>query len=201
MNIPVPGGSSTSAVSQVHNQNIIGTGVKIAVLDTGIDYNHPDLAGNYKGGYNFVNNNTDPWDDNCLSYFKTCHGTHVSGTIAAEHNGIGVAGVAPGSSIYAVKVLDGGGFGAASLVVSGIEWAKNNGMNIISMSLGSTENNTAVLDAVNAAYDSGILLVAAGGNTGGGPVSYPAAYDSVIAVTAIDQNGQKASFSPIDPED
>lgn len=183
---------------QVYNQNIIGTGVKIAVLDTGIDYNHPDLAGNYKGGYNFVYNNADPWDDNCLSYFKTCHGTHVSGTIASEHNGIGVAGVAPGSSIYAVKVLDGGGFGGASLVVSGIEWAVNNGMNIISMSLGSTENNTAVLDAVNAAYDAGILLVASGGNTNGGPVSYPAAYDSVIAVTAIDQNGQKASFSPID---
>ena len=148
----------------------------------------------YKGGYDFVYNDPDPWDDNCLSYFKTCHGTHVSGTIAAEHNGIGVVGVAPGASIYAVKVLDGGGFGAASLVVSGIEWAVNNNMNIISMSLGSTENNTAVLDAVNAAYNSGILLVAAAGNTNGGPVSYPAAYDSVIAVTAIDQNGQKSKF-------
>ncbi len=182
----------------VHNQNINGTGVKIAVLDTGIDYNHPDLNGNYKGGYDFVNNDPDPWDDNCLSLFKTCHGTHVSGIIAAEHNGIGVVGVAPGASLYAVKVLDGGGFGTASLVVSGIEWAVNNGMNIISMSLESPENNTAVLDAVNAAYNSGILLVAAGGNTGGGPVLYPAAYDSVIAVTAIDQNGQRASFSPID---
>lgn len=182
---------------QVHNQNIIGTGVKIAVLDTGIDYNHPDLAGNYKGGYNFVFNNTDPWDDNCLSYFKTCHGTHVSGTIAAQHNGIGVVGVAPGASIYAVKVLDASGFGAASFVVSGIEWAVNNNMNIISMSLASTENNTAVLEAVNAAYNTGVLLVAAAGNTNGGIVSYPAAYDSVIAVTAIDQNGQRASFSPI----
>ncbi len=182
----------------VHNQNINGTGVKIAVLDTGIDYNHPDLNGNYKGGYDFVNNDPDPWDDNCLSFFKICHGTHVSGIIGAQHNGIGVVGVAPGSSLYAVKVLDGGGFGDASLVISGIEWAKNNGMNIISMSLESTENNTAVLDAVNAAYDSGVLLVAAGGNTGGRPVLYPAAYDSVIAVTAIDQNGQKASFSPID---
>lgn len=182
----------------VYNQNIDGTGIKIAVLDTGIDYNHPDLAGNYKGGYDFVNNDPDPWDDNCLSLYKTCHGTHVSGIIAAEHNGIGVVGVAPGASIYAVKVLDGGGFGTASTVLSGIEWAKNNGMNIISMSLESTENNTAVLDAVNAAYNSGILLVAAGGNTGGGPVLYPAAYDSVIAVTAIDQNGQRASFSPVD---
>ncbi len=181
----------------VHNQSINGTGVKIAVLDTGIDYTHPDLAGNYKGGYNFISDNSDPWDDNCLSVYKTCHGTHVSGIIAAESNGIGVVGVAPGASIYAVKVLDGGGFGAASFVVSGIEWAKNNGMNIISMSLESYENNTAVLDAVNAAYDSGILLIAAAGNTKGGPVLYPAAYDSVIAVTAIDQNGQRASFSPI----
>ncbi len=182
----------------VHNQSINGTGVKIAVLDTGIDYTHPDLKDNYKGGYNFIANTSDPWDDNCLSFYRTCHGTHVSGIIAAEHNGIGVVGVAPGASIYAVKVLDGGGFGSASTVLSGIEWAKNNGMNIISMSLESTENNTAVFDAVNAAYDSGILLVASGGNTGGGPVLYPAAYDSVIAVTAIDQNGQRASFSPVD---
>jgi subtilisin len=182
----------------VHNQSINGTGVKIAVLDTGIDYNHPDLKDNYKGGFNFVNNNSDPWDDNCLSFYKTCHGTHVSGIIAAEHNGLGVVGVAPGASIYAVKVLDGGGFGTASTVLSGIEWAVNNHMDIISMSIESTENNTAVLDAVNAAYNSGVLLVAAGGNTGGGPVLYPAAYDSVIAVTAIDQNGQRASFSPID---
>ncbi len=182
----------------VHDQNINGTGVKIAVLDTGIDYNHPDLAGNYKGGYDFVNNDPDPWDDNCLSQFKTCHGTHVSGIIAAEHNGFGVVGVAPESSIYAVKVLDGGGFGSASTILSGIEWAKDNGMNIISMSIQSTENNTAVLDAVNAAYNSSILLVAAGGNTYGTSVSYPAVYDSVIAVTAIDQNGQRPIFSPID---
>ncbi len=184
----------------VHNQSINGTGIKIAVLDTGIDYNHPDLTGNYKGGYDFVNNDPDPWDDNCISYYRTCHGTHVSGIIAAEHNGIGVVGVAPGAGIYSVKVLDGSGFGTASTILSGIEWAKNNSMNIISMSIGSSENNTAVFDAVNAAYDSGILLVAAGGNTGGGPVLYPAAYDSVIAVTAIDQNGQRASFSPIDPK-
>jgi subtilisin len=182
----------------VVSQNINGAGVKIAVLDTGIDYNHPDLSNSYKGGYDFINNDSDPWDDNCQSYFKTCHGTHVSGIIGAEHNDKGIVGVAPGASIYAVKVLDVGGFGAASLVVSGIEWAKDNGMNIISMSLASTEDNLAVLEAVNAAYNSGILLVAAGGNTGGEPVLYPAAYDSVIAVTGIDQNGLNASFSPID---
>lgn len=182
----------------VHSQGINGAGVKIAVLDTGIDYNHEDLDGNFKGGYDFVNNDPDPWDDNCLTFSKTCHGTHVSGIVAAEHNDIGIVGVAPGASIYAVKILDAGGFGYASLVVSGIEWAIDNNMNIISMSIESTENSTAVLDAVNVAYNSGILLVAAAGNTKGGAVMYPAAYDSVIAVTAIDQNGQRASFSPID---
>lgn len=182
----------------VHNQNINGTGVKIAVLDTGIDFTHPDLTGSYKGGYDFVNNDPVPWDDNCHEggFGNVCHGTHVSGTIAAEHNGFGVVGVAPGASIYAVKVLDGGGGGSASSIISGIEWANNSGMNIISMSFGKDENNTAMLDAVNAAYNSGILLVASGGNTYGGSVVYPAAYDSVIAVTAIDQNGQKADLSP-----
>ncbi len=182
----------------VHNQNINGTGVKIAVLDTGIDFTHPDLIGSYKGGYDFVNNDPVPWDDNCHQggFGNVCHGTHVSGTIAAEYNGFGVVGVAPGASIYAVKVLDGGGGGSASNIISGIEWAKTNGMNIISMSFGKDENNTAMLDAVNAAYGSGILLIASGGNTYGGLVIYPAAYDSVIAVTAIDQNGINASFSP-----
>lgn len=184
----------------VHNQNINGTGVNISVLDTGIDYYHNDLKDNYKGGYDFVFGDTDPWDDNCLSYYKTCHGTHVSGIIAAESNGIGIIGVAPGSNIYAVKVLDSGGFGTADMIISGIEWSMSNGLNIISMSLQSPENNTALLDAINAAYSQGILIVAAAGNTNGGNVSYPAAYDNVIAVTAINQNAQRASFSPIDPK-
>lgn len=182
----------------VHVQNINGTGVKVAVLDTGIDYTHPDLDGNFKGGYDFTYNDPDPWDDNCHQPYGVCHGTHVSGIVAAELNGIGVVGVAPGAGIYAVKVLDGGGGGSASSIISGIEWAKNNGMNIISMSFGKNENNTAMFDAVNVAYDSGILLIASGGNTGGGLVLYPAAYDSVIAVAAIDQNGINASFSPKD---
>ncbi|MDW7727744.1 MAG: S8 family serine peptidase [Candidatus Methanoperedens sp.] len=182
----------------VHNQDVNGAGINITVLDTGIDYNHPDLTGNYKGGYDFVFNDADPWDDNCLSYYKTCHGTHVSGIIAAENNGLGIIGVAPKSNIYAAKVLDGGGFGAADMIISGIEWAMGNGSNIISMSLQSPEDNIALVEAINAAYNQGILIVAAGGNTYGGNVVYPAAYDNVIAVTAIDQNAQRASFSPID---
>lgn len=185
----------------VHDQNINGTGVKVAILDTGIDYNHPDLNTNYKGGYDFVFNDADPMDDS-TGIVVNSHGTHAAGIIAAQNNGVGPVGVAPKSDIYAVKVLDGAGFGMASFIISGLEWAMINGADIISMSIESTENNTALLEAINAANNSGILLVAAGGNdrTGTGTVKYPAAYDAVIAVTAIDQNGQKASFSPIDPK-
>lgn len=185
----------------VHDQNIKGSGIKIAVLDTGIDYNHVDLNANFKGGVSFVLDqygnviNPDGLDDSYDS-----HGTHVAGIIAADDNGIGVIGVAPDASLYAVKVLDGAGFSTASWIISGIEWAMDKGSNIITMSLESTEDNTAVFEAVNVAYNSGILLVAAGGNTYGGSINYPAAYDSVIAVTATDMNDQKASFSPIDPK-
>ncbi len=192
----------------VHNQNINGTGVNISVLDTGIDYNNPELQDNYKGGYNFISNNADPWDDNCLSVYKTCHGTHVSGIIAANADGMGIIGVAPKSNIFAVKVLDAGGFGDTGTVIAGIQWSIDNGANIISMSLGSypdpvfPENDIALLDAINTSYNQGILIVAGAGNTGTGDnfVLYPAAFDNVIAVGAIDQNGQKASFSPTNPK-
>ncbi len=185
----------------VHEQNINGTGVKIAILDTGIDYNHPDLINNYKGGYDFVFNDADPMDDSTGIAINS-HGTHIAGIIAAQNNGIGTVGVAPKADIYAVKVLDGAGFGLASYIISGIEWSMANNIEIISMSIESDEDNLALHDAINAANNSGILFVAAAGNnrTGMGTVKYPAAYDPVIAVTAIDQNNQKASFSPIGPK-
>ena len=181
----------------VHNQNINGTGVKIAILDTGIDYNHPDLAENYKGGYDFIYGDSDPFDYNG-------HGTHISGIIAAKNNGVGVIGVAPNSNIYAVSVLSPYGDGTTSLIISGIEWAVDNHMDIVTMSFSCTPNtflppcdDPALHNAVDNAYNSGLLLVAAGGNTYGGEVRYPAAYDSVIAVTATDQDDKNAIFSPI----
>lgn len=182
----------------VHDQGINGTGVKIAVLDTGIDYNHEDLNDNYKGGYDFVFSDEDPFDDSYNS-----HGTHVAGTISAKNNSIGVVGVAPNASLYAVKVLDGSGFGLASWVIAGIEWAINNDMDIITMSLGSSENDQDLVSlrtACDNAYNAGVLLVASAGNTYGGLTTYPAKYDSVIAVTATDQNDLKAPFSPVDPQ-
>lgn len=179
----------------VHNRGIYGDGVKIAVLDTGIDYNHPDLVENYKGGVSFVDYTIDPFDD-------SGHGTHVAGIIAAKNNGVGTVGVAPNSNIYAVKVLHPAG-GVTSWIISGIEWAVNNNMDIATMSLNCfpgpfiTCDDIALQNAIDNAYNSGLLLIGSGGNTNGGDVLYPAAYGSVIAVTATDQNDYKAGFSPI----
>lgn len=184
----------------VHDQNITGAGVKVAILDTGIDYNHEDLKDNYKGGYNFVAipNNADPWDDNCLTQANTCHGTHVAGIVAAERNGIGVVGVAPNASLYAVKVLSVYGSGDTSVIISGLQWAVDNHMDIASMSFAGPDSQ-ALNDSILSAYNSGILLVAAAGNTGGF-VTYPAAYDSVIAVSSTDSSDHNASDSARGPK-
>jgi subtilisin len=147
-----------------------GAGVKVAVLDTGID-----------------NNNSNS------------HGTHVAGIIAAKENGIGVIGVAPEADLYIGKVLDGAGFGFVSWIIDGIEWAVANEVKIINLSLAGDEHSQSLQDACDAAYDAGVLLVAAAGNIGG-IVLFPAAYDSVIAVTATDADDLKAYFSPIGPE-
>jgi subtilisin len=166
-----------------------GEGVKVAVLDTGIDYNHPDLKNNVKGGVSFVIGARSYKDDNG-------HGTHCAGIIAAENNGIGVVGVAPGASLYAVKVLSKTGSGTTSNVIKGIDWAVNNGMQVISMSLGGGDSQ-ALHDACDYAYSKGIVLVAAAGNDYGGSIIYPAGYDSVIAVTATDSSDGIASFSNV----
>lgn len=170
-----------------------GTGIKVAILDTGIDYTHEDLAGNYRGGYDFVFDDNDPFDD---SYFG--HGTHVAGIVAAAENGIGVIGVAPEAELFAVKVLDGAGFGRADWIIAGIEWAVLQGADIINLSI-QGPHSLGLQEACDAAYDAGVLLVAAGGNSlaGEGPVKYPAAYDSVIAVTATDASDLPGYFSPL----
>ena len=170
-----------------------GSGVDISVIDTGIDYSHPELADNYNGGYDFVNDDADPKDDNG-------HGTHCAGIIAARANGEGIVGVAPEANLYAVKALDSEGNGYISDVISGIEWSVKNNMKIISMSIGSTQDSTAFRDACDKAYNAGLLLVASTGNKGnadgtGDTVTCPGKYDSVIAVAATDSANNRASFS------
>ncbi len=179
-----------------HDKNITGSGIKIAILDTGINYNHEDLDANYRGGYNFITNgrgSDDPFDD---SYNQ--HGTNIAGIIAAESNDIGVVGVAPDASIYAVKVLDGSTFGSLSDIIAGIQWAVENNMDIANISIAGVDSS--LLQATcDAAEQAGLLIVASAGNTYSGAAQFPAAYDSVVAVAGTDQNDSKGFFSPIDP--
>ncbi|MEK6480614.1 S8 family peptidase [Catalinimonas sp. 4WD22] len=164
-------------------------GIKVAILDTGIDYNHPDLKDNYKFGVSFIEDESSPMDFNG-------HGTHCAGTVAAAINGEGVVGVAPSAYLYAVKVLSRTGIGAWSSLIAGIDWCINKkNMDIISMSLGASSAPSAVEAICQAAWDKGAILVAAAGNGYGAPVGYPAKYNSVIAVSAIDSNNALAEFS------
>jgi len=174
-----------------------GSGINVAVIDTGIDTTHPDLDGNYAGGYDFVNKDSDPQDDNG-------HGTHCAGIIAAEDNDIGVIGVAPEASLYALKVLDARGGGSYSDVIAAIQWAVDHSMRIASMSLGGSFYSEALETACKNAYEAGVLLVAAAGNSGnrsgkGDNVTYPARFDSVIAVAATDTRNRRASWSSTGP--
>ncbi|MCK4588649.1 S8 family peptidase [Candidatus Woesebacteria bacterium] len=167
-----------------------GTDVKVAIIDSGIDMDHPDLIANLQGGINFVSkgavwNPADPtkWNDD------NGHGTHVAGIVAAVDNNIGVIGVAPEAHLWAVKVLDRKGGGYVSDVIAGIKWSKDNGMQVINMSLGTSSDIQSLHDAVDTAYNAGIVIVAAAGNSGDGngttnEVIYPAKYSTVIAVAA-----------------
>lgn len=183
-----------------------GTNAKVAVLDTGIDKTHPDLVANIAGGVNYVETGRgsrralDPtaWNDD------NGHGTHVSGTIAASDNTIGVVGVAPEAKLYGVKVLDSAGSGYTSDIISGIEWSVANGAQVISMSLSVPTDVQALHNAVDAADASGVIVVAAAGNTGDSNaatnnVGYPAGYSSVVAVAATDSSDRIASFSSDGP--
>jgi subtilisin family serine protease len=163
--------------------------VLVAVVDTGIDWNHSDLATNYVAlGYDWVNQDADPMDDNG-------HGTHVAGIIAASiNNELGIAGLAQ-VSLMAEKVLNWKGEGYEDDLANAILHAADQGAKIISMSLGSSEDSRLVRLAVMRAYSAGVLLVASAGNDATNASSYPAAYDEVIAVTATDQSDNPAGFT------
>jgi len=186
----------------VHLSGNTGGGVKVAILDSGINYKHPELCDNYLGGYDFVNNDNDPMDDNG-------HGTHVAGIIAALDNDDddSVVGVAPDVKIYALKVLDANGSGSFMNVIAALDWVCGEyGVGpvarITNNSYGSSVYpGSLVRDAFDYSYALwGVLHVAAAGNSGnsngsGNNVEYPGRFSSVIAVAATDQNDSRASFS------
>ena len=170
---------------------LTGKGVKIALIDTGVNEKHPDL--NIAGGVSFVEYTKSYEDDNG-------HGTHVAGIIGALDNDIGTVGVAPDAELYAIKALDAAGNGRQADMIAGIEWAINHQVDIINISITSKEGSTALKQELEKAYSKGILIVAAAGNTLkplplGTDILYPARYPSVIGVGSIDQNGQHSSFS------
>ncbi len=160
------------------NKNFTGKGIKVAVIDSGI-VKHEDLI--TTGGYNTL----DGQDPKAWYVDEKGHGTHVSGIISAQINQIGVSGVAPGAEIYSLKVFPGGKF---SDLIEAINWCVDNYMDVISMSLGSPTFSDQIQMALSEANERGIVCIAAAGNDGG-PVAYPAAYENVIAVSAIGKVG------------
>jgi subtilisin family serine protease len=175
----------------VHASGNTGAGINVAVIDSGVDYNHPELDAPYVDGIDLFNNDDNPMDDNG-------HGTHVSGTIAAELNGQQVVGAAPGINLYAVKVVNANGEGDYSNLIAGLNWvhafnvANEHGIDVVNMSLGGDVASAALETAINVVYGDGTIVVAASGNINplnwqeiffGCAVKYPAAYPNVWATS------------------
>lgn len=170
------------------------SGVTIAILDTGVDLDHAEFSGRIVPGYDFVNNDNTAQDDNM-------HGTACAGIAAARgDNSIGVAGIAWNSMIMPIKVLDSGGSGWTSDIVDGVNWARNNGADVISMSLGGGGYDGSFNSAINSAVSAGVIVISAAGNDNSSSISYPAAYGNSMAIGALSPCNQRKSPSSCDNE-
>lgn len=166
-----------------------GKNVTVAVLDTGVDFKHPDLTNQVLAGPDYIDGDNQPQD-------LHGHGTHVAGTIAAlSNNGIDIVGVAPETKILAVRVLDAQGQGSMSAIAEGVLAAVKGGADIINMSLGGSSDGRTLRQAIEQAQQAGVLVVAAAGNEGSSRLSFPAAYPGVLAVGATNAQDQRTSFS------
>jgi len=181
-----------------------GEGIKVCILDSGLDLEHPELKGVIVGGKDFVDGDSLPWDRSGDSWGEG-HGTHVAGIIAAQlgsggrnvspdMDASGVAGVAPGARLLIARVLNTQGVAWASDIIAGLEWCQQQGAQIASLSLGGANDGRVEREAFQAAASQGMLIIAAAGNSGG-PLDFPAAYPSVLAVGAVDQSIRRAPFS------
>lgn len=172
-----------------------GAGVTVCILDTGLDFGHPEFAtANIAGSANFVN------DAHKTAQDGEGHGTHVPGTVAAQSNGAGVAGVAYDVNLLIARVLGDDGFGSTSGVVRGVNWCVDQGADILSLSLGSDVGSKTEERAFQAAWDAGRLSIAASGNDATSAPHYPSAYSTVVAVGAVDSRLGLASFSNFGPD-
>ena len=175
------------------NEGSGGAGVTVAIIDTGIQYSHPDLAGAVIAGYNVLKPSNPAEDDNG-------HGTHVAGTVGARDNDIGYVGVAPDCSLAAVKVLDRRGSGSISGVIAGVDWVAANAgaynIKVANMSLGASGFTQSFYNAVASATAQGVTFVVAAGNNSKDAAGYqPASFDNVICVSALDKSDKLAYYS------
>ncbi len=184
-----PWGITATQAVYAHQKGIAGQGIKIAVLDTGVDSSHPDLR--IAGGYSFVEGE-ETYED------QQGHGTQVTGIINGLPNGYGVIGMAPEAEIYALKVMDASGMGYYSSVIQAIEWCIQNEIQIVTMSFGGMEDSEILHQVIQeATADHGILFVAAAGNNGAGleTETYPARYSEVLSVGSVNESNQRSPFS------
>jgi subtilisin len=190
-----PWGCERIGAMPLHGNNITGDGVDVAVIDSGIDSNHPDLKANLGKGYAVTSCGGDEcrseWDDDHT------HGTHCAGIVGAANNDRGVVGVAPDVTLHAVKVMTAAGSGSGSDIAEGIVWAADNGCDVANVSLGATSPAQVIHDAIKYAEQKGMLVVAAAGNEG--PCSdclhYPGAYEETLCVGAINDEDELADYS------
>ncbi|WP_267640424.1 S8 family serine peptidase [Haloarchaeobius amylolyticus] len=171
-----------------------GEGVTIAVVDQGVMYDHPDLSAQFGSneGKDFVDSDSDPYPDSMSSEY---HGTHVAGICAGTtDNSTGIAGIS-NASLLSGRALSEEGSGSTADIADAVKWAADQGADIVNMSLGGGGYTDTMKNAVSYAANAGVTLICASGNDGASSVSYPAAYDECIAVGAVDENEDLASFS------
>ncbi|MED1794167.1 S8 family peptidase [Brevibacillus nitrificans] len=182
-NLPLIGMEQSWDVSEGRSDVIV------AVVDTGVDMEHPEFEGKLVEGHNVLDGSNKPQDDNG-------HGTHVSGVIAAKtNNKDGIAGMTWKSKLMPIKAIGADGSGSAVDIAQGIYWATDHGADVINLSVGNYTSSAALKEACKYAYDNNVVLVAASGNDASDQPSYPAAYDEVLSVAAVDHLKERADFS------